>query len=231
MIYEEIWQDGRHLRDGNILAARFVNRGDAFEALRYTDPDGNQGYFTPDGVNVKKAFLRAPIKFTPRVTSNFNPRRMHPVHNRVRPHRGVDYGAPTGTPILAAGDGKVIFRGRKGGYGNTIILQHGGNITTLYAHMSKFNGKARSGSRVRQGQVIGYVGATGTVTARHLHYEYRVNGVHRNPRTVPLPKAKPIPEKFAADFRKSARPLIAQLNVVSRDEKRLAAATSTSAAN
>ena len=225
VIYEEIWQDGRRLRDGNILAARFVNDGEAFEAVRYTDPDDNPGYFTADGVNVKKAFLRAPIKFTPRVTSNFNPRRMHPVHKRVRPHRGVDYGAPTGTPILAAGDGKVIFRGRKGGYGNTVILQHGGNITTLYAHMSKFNRKVRSGSRVRQGQVIGYVGATGTVTARHLHYEYRVNGVHRNPRTVALPKARPIPKKFAADFRDATRALLSQLDVVSRSQdKRLAMA-------
>ncbi len=217
LVYEQIWQNGRLLRDGKILAARFVNDGDEFTAIHYTDPDGNDGYFTPEGVNVKKAFLRAPIKFTPRVTSNFNPRRLHPVHKRVRPHRGVDYGAPTGTPILAAGDGKVIFRGRKGGYGNTVILQHGGNITTLYAHMSKFNRKARQGSRVRQGQVIGYVGATGTVTARHLHYEYRVNGVHRNPRTVKLPKARPIPSKFKDDFRRATASVQNQLKVVSRD--------------
>ena len=223
VIYEEIWQNGVRLRDGDILAAMFENDGDEFKALRYADPDGQIGYFTSEGVNVKKAFLRAPIKFTPRVTSNFNPRRRHPVHKSVRPHRGVDYGAPTGTPIIAAGDGKVIFRGRKGGYGNTVILQHGGNITTLYAHMSKFAGKVRNGSRVRQGQTIGYVGATGTVTARHLHYEYRVNGVHRNPRTVSLPKARPIPSKFVADFKTATAPLLNQLNVVSR-ELRLAMA-------
>ncbi|MFK8016992.1 MAG: peptidoglycan DD-metalloendopeptidase family protein [Gammaproteobacteria bacterium] len=219
VIYEEIWQNGKRLRDGTIVAALFENDGDEFKALRYVDPDGNAGYFTPEGVNVKKAFLRAPIKFTPRVTSNFNPKRLHPVHKRVRPHRGVDYGAPTGTPIIAAGDGKVIFRGRKGGYGNTVILQHGSNITTLYAHMSKFNRKVRNGSRVKQGQVIGYVGATGTVTARHLHYEYRLNGVHRNPRTVSLPKAKPIPKKLAQDFRQATTPLLNQLNVVSRDKR------------
>ncbi|MFK7887437.1 MAG: peptidoglycan DD-metalloendopeptidase family protein [Gammaproteobacteria bacterium] len=219
VIYEEIWQNGRRLRDGNIVAAMFVNDGDEFRALRYTDPDDNDGYFTPDGVNVKKAFLRAPIKFTPRVTSNFNPKRLHPVHKRVRPHRGVDYGAPTGTPIIAAGDGKVLFRGRKGGYGNTVILQHGGNITTLYAHMSKFNRKVKQGSRVRQGQIIGYVGATGTVTARHLHYEYRVNGVHRNPRTVSLPKARPIPSKFKTDFQRATAAVQNQLEVVSRDTR------------
>lgn len=123
LIYEEIWQDGEKIRDGDIIAAEFVNSGDAFPAARYTDPDGNVGYFTPEGNNMRKAFIRAPIAISPRVTSNFNPRRMHPVHKKVRPHRGVDYGAPTGTPIKAAGDGKVIFRGRKGGYGNTIILQ------------------------------------------------------------------------------------------------------------
>ncbi|MEM7084388.1 MAG: peptidoglycan DD-metalloendopeptidase family protein [Pseudomonadota bacterium] len=219
MVYEEIWQDGEFVRNGEILAAEFNNNGDLFRAVRYADPDGETGYFTPEGLNVKKAFLRAPIAFTPRVTSNFNPRRRHPVLNKVRPHRGVDYGAPRGTPIKAAGDGKVIFRGRKNGYGNTIILQHGGNITTLYAHMSKFNKNARSGRRVRQGQTIGYVGATGTATGNHLHYEYRLNGVHRNPRTVKLPQAQPIPTKYKADFLAATKPLINHLNTVSKTQR------------
>lgn len=219
MVYEEIWQDGHFVRNGEILAAEFQNDGDTFRAVRYADPDGNTGYFTPEGLNVKKAFLRAPIAFTPRVTSNFNPRRRHPVHKKVRPHRGVDYGAPKGTPIKAAGDGKVIFRGRKGGYGNVVILQHGGNITTLYAHMSKFARKARNGSRVKQGQVIGYVGRTGTATGNHLHYEYRVSGVHRNPRTVKLPQALPVPKKYKTDFVASTKPLINHLTAVAKTQR------------
>ncbi|MBT8136963.1 MAG: peptidoglycan DD-metalloendopeptidase family protein [Gammaproteobacteria bacterium] len=216
MLYEEIWQDGEKLRDGKVLAAEFTNGGKTFRAIRFEDPDGEAGYFTPDGLNVKKAFLRAPIAISPRVTSSFNPRRMHPVHKKVLPHKGVDYSAPTGTAIKAAGDGKVIFRGRKGGYGNTVILQHGGNITTLYAHMSKFHSRARTGRRVRQGQVIGYSGATGTVTAAHLHYEYRVGGVHRNPRTVKLPKAQPVDKKYRALYTEVATPLIEQLDLVGR---------------
>ncbi len=216
VVYEELWQDGEKLRDGEILAAEFINQGKPFRAIRFTDSSGDSGYFTPEGLNVKKAFLRAPIAISPRVTSSFNPRRLHPVHGKVRPHKGVDYGAPTGTPIKAAGDGKVIFRGRKGGYGNTVILQHGGNITTLYAHMSRFHNRSRVGKRVRQGQIIGYVGATGTVTARHLHYEYRVNGVHRNPRTVKLPKAQPVANAYRADFEAAAAPLLQQLDLVQR---------------
>ncbi|MDH3589148.1 MAG: peptidoglycan DD-metalloendopeptidase family protein [Gammaproteobacteria bacterium] len=216
MIYEEIWQDGEKLRDGDILAAEFINSGKTFRAIRFENPEKEVGYFTPDGLNVKKAFLRAPIAINPRVTSSFNPRRKHPVHNKVLPHKGVDYSAPTGTAIKAAGDGKVIFRGRKGGYGNTIILQHGGNITTLYAHLSKFHSRARSGKRVKQGQLIGYSGATGTVTAAHLHYEYRVGGVHRNPRTVRLPKAQPIAKKYRNLYVKAAAPLLQQLELVER---------------
>lgn len=219
VIYEEVWQNGEYLRDGEILAAEFVNDKNIYRAVRYEDPENEVGYFTPDGLNMRKAFLRAPVDFT-RVSSRFNPRRLHPVYKKVRAHKGVDYAAPSGTPIRAAGDGRVIFRGRKGGYGNAVILQHGGNITTLYAHMSRF-AKPRSGSRVKQGQVIGYVGKTGTATASHLHYEYRINGVHRNPRTVKLPQAEPVPRPFREDFRKKASPLLAQLDLV--NQTRLAA--------
>lgn len=219
VIYQEIWQDGEFLRDGEILAAEFVNEKKTFRAIRYEDPNGDVGYYTPDGHNMRKAFLRAPVDFT-RVSSRFNPRRLHPVYKKVRAHKGVDYAAPTGTPIRAAGDGKVVFRGRKGGYGNAVILQHGGNITTLYAHMSRF-AKPRVGTRVKQGQIIGYVGRTGTATAAHLHYEYRINGAHRNPRTVSLPKAKPVPRSFREDFITKASPLLAQLDLV--NQTRLAA--------
>jgi murein DD-endopeptidase MepM/ murein hydrolase activator NlpD len=216
VIYEQHWKNGDLVSSGNILAAEFSNDGEIFHAIRFEDENNDGNYYTPDGKSLRKAFLRAPIAFSPRVTSNFNPRRLHPVHKRVRPHRGVDYGGPRGTPILAAGDGKVTFRGRKGGYGNTVILQHGGNITTLYAHLSKFNKNAKRGKRVKQGQTIGYLGSTGTVTAKHLHYEYRVNGVHRNPRTVKLPNARPLHKKHKSAFEKIKQPLLAQLDVIKR---------------
>jgi murein DD-endopeptidase MepM/ murein hydrolase activator NlpD len=211
VIYEEIWRDGVKLRNGAIVAAEFVNQGTAYRAARYEDASGRSDYYTPDGRSLRKAFIRAPINFT-RISSNFNPSRRHPVLNTIRAHRGVDYAAPTGTPIRAAGDGKVLFRGVQGGYGNVIILQHGGNITTLYGHMSKF-GKARVGARVKQSDVIGYVGKSGLATGPHLHYEYRVNGVHRNPRTVPLPPAEPVPAEYQDDFRTATATLWRQLDL------------------
>lgn len=207
--WEEIWQDGEFVTDGEVVAAEFNNNGRTHRAIRFIDDSGRSDYFTPDGHSVRKAFLRSPVDF--RVSSPFNPNRRHPVLKTVRPHRGVDYAAPSGTPIKASGDGKVIFRGVKSGYGNVVILQHGGNITTLYAHMSRFASKASSGSRVRQGQTIGYVGATGLVTGAHLHYEYRINGVHRNPRTVELPQAAPIAAEYRERFQATARPILEEL--------------------
>ncbi len=211
VVYEELWREGKRLAEGEIVAAEFVNRGEVFRALRYVDPDGQTDFFTPDGRSVRKAFLRAPVEFS-RISSNFNPNRRHPVLNTIRAHRGVDYAAPSGTPVRAAGDGKVIFRGGKNGYGKTVILQHGGNITTLYAHLSGFSRGARHGTRVRQGQTIGYVGMTGLATGPHLHYEYRTAGVHRNPRTVDLPEADPIEPSLRADFESQTRPLLAMLD-------------------
>ncbi|MDH3578677.1 MAG: M23 family metallopeptidase [Gammaproteobacteria bacterium] len=208
--FEEIWQDGEFVTEGEIIAAEFNNNGRSIQAIRFKDDNDNTDYFTPTGDSVRKEFLRNPVDFT-RISSNFNPNRRHPILNRIRAHRGVDYAAPRGTPIKASGDGKVIFRGTKSGYGKAVILQHGGNITTLYAHMSAFAAKARVGSRVRQGQTIGYVGATGLATANHLHYEYRLNGVHRNPRTVALPDAEPIAEKYREKFLASAKPIIQEL--------------------
>ena len=159
---------------------------------------------------MRKAFIRAPVSFT-RVSSNFNPNRRHPVLNTIRAHRGVDYAAPRGTPVKAAGDGVVESRGPNGGYGNTVVLRHGGNITTLYAHLSRF-GNHGVGSRVRQGDVIGYVGSSGLATGPHLHYEYRLNGVHRNPRTVDLPPADPVPAAHRAEFQAHAAPLWRRLD-------------------
>lgn len=210
LIYEELRQGGKHLADGKILAAEFVNQGESYRAIRFEDSSGRTDYFSPDGRSVRKAFVRAPLSFS-RVSSNFNPRRRHPKLNTIRAHRGVDYAAPSGTPIKAAGDGKIIHRGRKGGYGNVVILQHGGNITTLYAHMSRFS-KAKAGSRVRQGDIIGYVGSTGLATGPHLHYEYRRNGVHLNPRTVKLPDAEPIDPAYLQDFSEAAKPLLQELD-------------------
>ncbi len=208
--YEEIWQDGEFVTDGEIIAAEFNNNGRQIQAIRFKDKNNVTDYFTPEGDSVRKAFIRAPVDFT-RISSNFNPNRRHPILNTIRAHRGVDYAAPRGTPIKAAGDGKVIFRGTKSGYGKVVILQHGGNITTLYAHMSSFAAKARLGSRVRQGQTIGYVGMTGLATANHLHYEYRLNGVHRNPRTVSLPDAEPIKSEYRQQFLAEAAPILEEL--------------------
>lgn len=208
--YEEIWQDGKHVSDGEIIVAEFNNNGRTIQAVRFVDDKQHSEYYTPDGDSIRKAFIRAPVDFT-RISSNFNPRRKHPILNRIRAHRGVDYAAPRGTPIRSSGDGKVIYRGTRNGYGRTVIVQHGGNITTLYAHMTGYAAKARVGSRVKQGQTIGYVGMTGLATANHLHYEYRINGVHRNPRTVDLPDAEPIADKYLARFLATAEPILQEL--------------------
>lgn len=221
--YEEIWQDGEFVTDGEIVVAEFNNNGSSSQAIRFIDDSGRSDYFSPDGRSVRKAFLRSPVDF--RVSSSFNPNRRHPVLKTVRPHRGVDYAAPRGTPIKAAGDGKVIFRGVKSGYGKVVILQHGGNITTLYAHMSNFAAKARLGTRVRQGQTVGFVGKTGLVTGVHLHYEYRLNGVHRNPRTVKLPQADPIASEYRQRFLATAAPLLEELEQFKNTQLATAAST------
>ena len=190
VIYEEIWSEGEKLKDGVILAAEFMNRGVPYRAARYADKAGMVDYFTPEGRSVRKAFIRAPVDFT-RISSTFDLGRRHPVLNTIRAHRGVDYAAPAGTPVRAAGDGIVSFRGARNGFGNTIVIEHGGKITTLYAHLSRF-GDMGVGSRVQQGQTIGYVGMTGLATGPHLHYEYQVNGIHRDPQTATLASSEPV---------------------------------------
>ncbi len=211
LLYEEKYLDGEFVGFGNILAAEFNNRGRHYRAVRYVDESGNASYYTPEGRNMRKAFLRAPLEFT-RISSNFNPRRLHPIHNRVTPHRGIDYAAPTGTPVMAAGDGRVRTAGRTTPNGNYIVLQHGEQFQTKYLHLSRFARGITSGARVRQGQVIGYVGATGWATAPHLHYEFLVNGVHRNPRTVELPNADPVPRQELVRFHSHTAPLMAMLD-------------------
>jgi len=210
--YQELLQDGEYVKDGPVLAARFVNRGREYVAVRYERPDGTADYYTPEGKSMRKAFLRAPLEFT-RVSSRFNLNRRHPVLNRIRAHKGVDYAAPTGTPVRAAGDGRVIFAGRKGGYGNVVEIDHSRGVVTLYAHLSRFAKGIRAGQRVQQGKVIGYVGMTGLATGPHLHYEYRLNGVHKDPQKVPLPDARPIEPELLADFLAKTAPLVASLDL------------------
>jgi len=212
LIYEEHFLNGKKLEDGPILAASFETQGREVTAIRYTDASGRTDYYAPDGASIRKAFLRTPMDVF-RVSSRFDPNRRHPVLNTIRAHKGTDYAAPTGTPIKATGEGKVIHAGRKGGYGNVVILQHGGGIRTLYAHMSKFSKYSRVGNRVKQGQIIGYVGSSGLATGPHLHYEFLVNGVHKNPQTVPLPTAQPLENQYLPDFKEFAANMVGQLQV------------------
>ncbi|RMF17242.1 MAG: peptidase M23 [Gammaproteobacteria bacterium] len=214
VVYEEQYLGEKKIGLGGIVSAEFINQGRTFRAVRYTDSKGRTAYYTPEGRSMRKAFLRMPVDFA-RISSGFNLRRKHPVLNRIRAHKGTDYAAARGTPIKASGDGKVIFAGRKGGYGNTIILRHGQAITTLYAHMQKFARGIRAGKYVKQGQVIGYIGSTGLATGPHLHYEFRVNGVHRNPMTVKFPQASPVPKSERARFNQVAALAIEQLESMS----------------
>lgn len=211
VIYEEVFADGSKLRDGRILAAEFENRGRLYRAVGHTDADGRMDYYTPEGKSLRKAFLRTPVDYT-RVSSRFNPGRMHPVLNRIRAHNGVDYAAPTGTPVRSTGDGRVVLRGSHGGYGHTVIIQHGSRYSTLYAHLSRFASGLKQGDRVRQGQVIGYVGSSGLATGPHLHYEFRIDDRHHDPLTVKLPDADPLPRQHMADFLMKASPFIAQMD-------------------
>ncbi len=204
LIYETHYIDGEYIGTGNIVAAEFINQGERYTAVRHSDGD----YYTPEGRSMKKAFLRAPVNFK-YISSNFNPRRLHPVTGTVKPHRGIDYAAPTGTPVVSAGNGKVIKAGYNKYNGNYVFIQHGSAYVTKYLHLNKR--LAKTGQKIKQGQKIGTVGSTGRVTGAHLHYEFLVNGVHRNPRTVKLPKSEPLPTAELAKFEPVAKDLIAQL--------------------
>jgi len=216
IVYEEEFIDGELLGHGSILSAEFTNQGKTFRAVRYVDEDGRVQYFTPDGKNMRKAFLRAPLDFR-RISDGFNPHRLHPITGKIRPHRGIDYAARTGTPVWASGDGKVLVSGYTRFNGNYIVIQHGNNIQTKYLHLSKRY--VKTGQHVRQKQVIGAVGMTGLATGPHLHYEFLLNGVHRNPRTIveKLPKAESIPHSEMARFLQQTEVLVAALNGVGAD--------------
>jgi len=217
MLYEEIFRNGEKIKNGEILAAEFINDGEVYRAVRYTNPETNRTeYYTPKGKSMRKEFLRTPVSFA-RISSRFTTKRYHPVLHKFRSHKGVDYAAKRGTPIRASGDGKVIFKGKKGGYGRVVIIQHGSKYTTLYAHLNSYNKKIRVGKRVKQGHTIAYLGSSGLATGPHLHYEFRVNGVHRNPLTVRLPSSGPVPKRYLADFELTTTPVFAQLDLLTRD--------------
>ncbi|TMO66197.1 peptidoglycan DD-metalloendopeptidase family protein [Pseudoalteromonas aurantia] len=204
IIYESHYVEGEEIGNGKIIAAEFINQGERYTAIRHTD----NNFYTAQGRSMKKAFLRAPVNFK-YISSNFNPRRLHPVTGRRSAHRGIDYAARTGTPVVSSGNGKVIKSAYNRLNGNYVFIQHGSKYVTKYLHLNKRH--VKNGQKVKQGQKIGTVGATGRVTGAHLHYEFLVNGVHRNPRTVTLPKSQPLPKAELAKFKPIAKTLLAQL--------------------
>jgi murein DD-endopeptidase MepM/ murein hydrolase activator NlpD len=216
VIYEQRERDGERLRDGNILAAEYImQNGKSFRAVRYEFADGKADYYTPEGTSLRKAFLKTPVQFS-RISSVFNPKRRHPVLNTIRAHRGVDYAAPAGTKVYAAGAGRVQFRGQKGGFGNLVEIAHSGKVVTRYGHLQRFAPDLKVGQRVEQGQLIGYVGSTGLATGPHLHFEFIENGVYVDPqkairRGEPGP---PIPADQRQAFEAQIAPLLAQLDAV-----------------
>lgn len=210
VIYDDLYRDGAHFGAGNIVAAEFVNQGKRYTAYRFKKASGEYGWFSEDGRSIQKSFLRIPVDFT-RISSTFSAARLHPILGLMRAHKGVDYAAPTGTPIHAAGDGVIKYRGWENGYGNFVVIQHSGSISTAYGHMSRY-GTEKLGQHVTQGQIIGYVGMTGLATGPHLHYEFRVNGVQRNPQSVTLPKPEPLPAAQLALFKSQVvKPQLARL--------------------
>jgi murein DD-endopeptidase MepM/ murein hydrolase activator NlpD len=212
LIYEQLERDGKIVADGEILAAEFINEGRRFSAVRYVNTAGKADFYTPEGVSLRKAFLKAPVQFS-RISSVFNPRRKHPVLNTIRAHRGVDYAAPSGTPVRAAGAGRIQFRGVKGGFGNVVEVEHSGRVVTRYGHLSRFAKNMGTGTKVEQGEVIGYVGSTGLATGPHLHFEYIERGQQMDPQKA-MRRAEPGPPVPASErdrFALQTAPFLAQL--------------------
>lgn len=213
VVYQVLYHDDEKIKDGDILAAEFVNNGKTYRAVRYQDPEGHSGYYSPEGINMRKPFLRTPVDFT-RISSYFGSRK-HPVMNKMRMHKGVDYAAPRGTVVKASGKGKIIFRGSLRGYGKTVIIQHGERYRTLYAHLDDYRRAQRMGSFVNQGDPIGYVGSSGLATGPHLHYEFLVDGVHRDPLDIKLAEDKPIGKAYRQDFKLRSSSMLTLLDMVS----------------
>ena len=216
LVYDRLYREGKYIGDGDILAAEFIRGGKAYRAIRFTTDEGTTGYYSPDGKSKRRTFKRHPVDVV-RITSKFDPNRLHPVLHQIRAHRGVDYGSPHGSPIYATADGTVSFSGTKGAYGKTVILKHGQRFSTLYAHMSKISKKSNVGKKVKQGDVIGYVGKTGRVTGTHLHYEFRVDNKHVDPLKVELPAAAPIAKKYRPALKSVSDEMSAQMRSVLTD--------------
>jgi murein DD-endopeptidase MepM/ murein hydrolase activator NlpD len=212
VLYETRYVDGEPVSVGKIVAAEFVSRSATFRAFLWQAPDGTEGYYAEDGKSTRKAFLLSPMEFS-RITSGFTAARFHPFLQTMRAHKGIDFAAPTGTPIRATGDGVVTFSGVQNGYGNVIMLQHAGEYSTVYAHLSRIAPETKAGARVHQGDTIGYVGQTGWATGPHLHYEFRVDGEPSNPFAIELPSARPIAAEDRPAFELTIAPLATELQV------------------
>lgn len=210
VIYEASFSNGEPIKTGRVLSTEFINQGKAHNAVLYKAIDGRESYYSAEGKSLQKAFLRSPLEFS-RISSGFSLARMHPVLNTVRAHKGVDYAAPTGTRVRAVSDATVVFVGSQGGYGNVAILQHANGISTVYGHLSRFAPGLHRGQKIMQGENVGFVGMTGLATGPHLHYEFRINGEHRDPLKVALPTATPLPADQLAMFRDQSKPLLEQL--------------------
>ncbi len=221
VVYETVYDNGVPIRAGRILAAEFINQGKKHTVVLYRESDGNEAYYTPDGRGLNQAFLRYPLEFT-RISSTFG-RRMHPIHRSWRSHNGTDFAAPTGTPIMASSDGRVSFVGSQRGYGNTVIVQHRDKYSTLYAHLNGFAKGLSNGQRVRQGQVIGYVGMTGWATGPHLHYEIRINNVPHDPMKIALPAVQPLDRNELANFKANTAPMLERLALLNYQPTSVAA--------
>tara|TARA_R110000824_G_scaffold156225_2_gene329263 strand:- start:11773 stop:13212 length:1440 start_codon:yes stop_codon:yes gene_type:complete len=215
VLYDERHLDGEFIGNGSIQVAQYTNQGETHTAIRYVNLNGDVDYYNPQGESMRKAFLRNPVDFT-RISSNFTLSRRHPILNTIRAHKGTDYAAPTGTPVVAAGDGRVTWASRNGSFGNLVVVKHGDRFETKYAHLSSYARGIRVGSRVKQGDIIGYVGMTGGATGPHLHYEFLIDGAHRNPRTVhdQLPKAESVPVQEMERFRQQTQIILAQLDAL-----------------
>lgn len=219
LIYETYYFNGKKHKDGEIIAAEFVNQGKRYRAVRYEHSDGRVVYYTPEGKGMRKAFIMTPVDFT-RISSKFSSGRLHPVLRKIRAHRGIDYAAPTGTPVKAAGDGKIVFNGWQGGYGRVVIVEHENDYTTVYGHLSEFAKRNSIGAHVSQGQVIGYVGQTGLATGPHLHYEIRIAGQYKDPlKITALPATQAIPKKDVKRFQAKASELFDQLALLRTNGK------------
>ncbi len=215
MVYEAFYNAGEMMKIGNVLAVEFVNKGKKYQAIHFGDAAGKFAYYTPEGKSLHKSFLRSPLEFT-RISSSFSSGRFHPILNRIKAHKGVDMAAPSGTRIKASGNGVVDFVGRKGGYGNVIVLKHENGVSTVYGHLSRFAAGLRRGMRVSQGDIIGFVGMTGLATGPHLHYEFLVNKIHRDPMTVALPMSVPIDGQYKKAFDQQSLNLMAQIEMLNR---------------